>query len=67
MPAVLPYPLDGLWMCAAPPARKMFALLGGFAVVPLFGALIFAIPFTWLWYMLWSGKGEPVRQPQQVR
>ncbi|CAA9453835.1 MAG: hypothetical protein AVDCRST_MAG14-1289 [uncultured Rubrobacteraceae bacterium] len=50
-------------------ARKtamMFALLGGFAVVPFFGALIFAIPFTWLGYMLWSGKGEPVLQQKRV-
>lgn len=47
-------------------ARKpsmTFALLGGFAVAPFFGALIFAIPFMWLGYLLWSGKGEPVRQP----
>ncbi len=51
-------------------ARKptmTFALLGGFAVAPFFGALMFAIPFTWLGYTLWSGKGEPVRQPQRVR
>lgn len=44
-----------------------FALLGGLAGAPFFGALIFAIPFTWLGYILWSGKGEPVRQPQRVR
>ncbi len=51
-------------------ARKpavMFAVLGGFAVMPFFGALIFAIPFTWLGYTLWSGKSEPVRQPVRVR
>jgi len=51
-------------------ARKpsmTFALLGGFAVAPFFGALIFAIPFAWLGYMLWSGKVEPVRQSQRVR
>ena len=51
-------------------ARKpsmTFALLGGFAVAPFFGALIFAIPFMWLGYILWSGKGKPVRQPQRVR
>ncbi len=51
-------------------ARKpavMFAVLGGFAVMPFFGALIFAIPFTWLGYTLWSGKVEPVRHPQRVR
>ena len=46
---------------------KLFAVLGGFAVVPFFGALIFAIPFTWLGYVLWSGKDELVRQPQRVR
>jgi drug/metabolite transporter (DMT)-like permease len=51
-------------------ARKpamMFAVLGTTVVLPFFGALIFAIPFTWLGYTLWSGKGEPVRQPQRVR
>lgn len=51
-------------------ARKpsmTFALLGGFAVAPFFGALIFAIPFMWLGYILWSEKGEPVRHPQRVR
>ena len=51
-------------------ARKpsmTFAVLGGFAVAPFFGALIFAIPFTWLGYALWSGKVEPVRQPRRVR
>ena len=51
-------------------ARKpsmTFALLGGFAVAPFLGALIFAIPFTWLGYILWSEKSEPVRQPQRVR
>ncbi len=51
-------------------ARKpamTFAVLGGFAVLPFFGALVFAIPFAWLGYALWSGKGEPVRQPQRVR
>ncbi len=51
-------------------ARKpsmTFAVLGGFAIAPFFGALMFAIPFTWLGYILWSEKGEPVRQPQRVR
>lgn len=46
---------------------KLFAVLGGFAVAPFFGALIFAIPFTWLGYALWSGRGEPARQPRRVR
>jgi hypothetical protein len=36
-------------------------------VLSFFGALIFAIPFTWLGYTLWSGKSEPIRQPQSVR
>ncbi len=44
-------------------AAMMFAMLGGFVVVPVFGALIFAIPFTWLGYTLWSGEVEPVRHP----
>ena len=44
-------------------AAKLFVVPGGFAIVPFFGALIFAIPFTWLGYTLWSGKGEPVRHP----
>ena len=46
-------------------ARKpamMFALLGGFAVAPFFGALIFAVPFVWLGYALWSGEGGSVQQ-----
>lgn len=48
-------------------AARLFAVLGGFAVVPFFGALIFAIPFTWLGYTLWSGKVEPVGRSQRVR
>jgi hypothetical protein len=48
-------------------AAKLFAVLGGFVVLPFFGALIFAVPFTWVGYMLYSGKVEPVRQPQRVR
>ena len=51
-------------------ARKtamMFDVRGAAVLLPFFGALIFAIPFTWLGYTLWSGKGEPVRQPQRVR
>ena len=44
-----------------------FAVLGGFAVAPFFGAVIFAIPFTWLGYALWSGKVEPDRQTRRVR
>jgi hypothetical protein len=51
-------------------ARKtamMFAVLGLAVVLPFFGALIFAIPVTWLGYTLWSGKVEPVRRPQRVR
>lgn len=48
-------------------ATKLFAVLGAAVVLPFFGVLIFAIPFTWLGYTLWLGKGEPVRQPQRVR
>lgn len=47
-------------------AAKLFAELGAAVVLPFFGVLIFAIPFTWLGYMLWSGKVEP-GQPQRVR
>ena len=46
-------------------ARKpamMLALLGGFAVVPFFGALIFAVPFVRLGYALWSGEDRSVEQ-----
>ncbi len=46
---------------------KLFAVLGGFAVMPFFGAVIFAIPFTWLGYTLWSGQGEAAQQPRRVR
>ncbi len=51
-------------------ARKpamTFAVLGGFAVAPFFGAVIFAVPFAWLGYALWSGKVEPDRQTRRVR
>ena len=44
-----------------------FAVLGGFAVAPFFGAVIFAIPFAWLGYTLWSGQGQADRQPRRVR
>ena len=48
-------------------AALMFAVLGGFAVAPFFGALIFAIPFTWLGYTLWSGRTTSARQSARVR
>ena len=48
-------------------AAMMFAVLGAAVVLPFFGPLVFAIPFVWLGYKLWSGKVEPVRQPQRVR
>ena len=44
-----------------------FAVLGGFVVAPFFGVVIFAIPFTWLGYALWSGQVGPDRQPRRVR
>ena len=35
----------------------IFAVLGTFgALIPFIGAFIFAIPFAWLGYLLWSGK-----------
>ena len=46
---------------------KLFAVLGGFAVAPFFGAVIFAVPFAWLGYALWSGRFAPPRQPRRVR
>ena len=37
-------------------AAMMFAVLGLGVVVPFLGAFIFAIPFVWLGYLLWSGS-----------
>ena len=48
-------------------AAKLFAVLGAAVVLPFFGALIFAIPFTWLGYSLWSGRDEATRQTSRVR
>ena len=48
-------------------AATTFAVLGGFAVAPFFGALVFSIPFAWLGYALWSGKVEPDRQARRVK
>ena len=41
----------------------LFAVMGVGVVVPFLGAVLFAIPFVWLGYLLWSGKYERVQQP----
>jgi hypothetical protein len=33
------------------------------ALIPFFGALVFAVPFIWLGYLLWSGKYEDAGKP----
>jgi hypothetical protein len=43
-----------------------FAVLGVGVVVPFYGAFIFAIPFIWLGYLLWSGKYERSQQHSRV-
>ncbi len=45
----------------------MFAVLGAFVVVPFTGAVIFAIPFVWLGYLLYSSKYKRVQQTARVR
>jgi hypothetical protein len=48
-------------------AAMMFAVLGTCgALVPFIGAFIFAIPFAWLGYLLWSGKYEKDQQPSRA-
>ena len=48
-------------------AAMMFAVLGTCGVlVPFIGAFIFAFPFVWLGYLLWSGKYEKGQQPSRV-
>jgi hypothetical protein len=41
----------------------LFAVMGVGVVVPFLGAVLFAIPFAWLGYLLWSGKYQRERQP----
>jgi hypothetical protein len=48
-------------------AAMLFAMLGAAAVVPVAGAILFAIPFIWLGYALWSGGYATVRQPAPVK
>jgi hypothetical protein len=45
----------------------LFAVLGAGVMVPFFGAFIFAFPFVWLGYRLWSGKYERGQQSSRVR
>jgi hypothetical protein len=47
-------------------AAMLFAVFGVGVVVPFFGAFIFAFPFIWLGYLLWSGKYERGQQPSRV-
>jgi hypothetical protein len=45
----------------------MFAVPGTCgALIPLIGTLIFAIPFAWLGYLLWSGRYAGGQQPFRV-
>lgn len=48
-------------------AGMMFAVLGTCgALVPFIGAFIFAIPFAWLGYHMWSGRYEGGQLPARV-
>ena len=47
-------------------AAILFAAMGVGAIVPFLGAVLFAIPFVWLGYLLWSGKHERGQQPSRV-
>ncbi len=44
-------------------AAVMLVLPGVSLVVPFVGTFVFAIPFVWLGYLLWSGSGQ---QPSRV-
>jgi uncharacterized membrane protein YedE/YeeE len=44
-------------------AAVMLVLPGASVVVPFVGTFVFAIPFVWLGYVLWSGS---VQQPSRV-
>ena len=48
-------------------AAMLFAALGLGVVVPFLGAVIFAVPFVWLGYLLYSGKYQIAQQPSRVR
>lgn len=49
-------------------AGVLFAILGTCgALIPIFGAFVFAFPFGWLGYLAWSGKYEGGRQPSRVQ
>ena len=48
-------------------AAILFAVMGVGVVVPFLGAVIFAIPFVWLGYLLWLGKYERGQQPPRVK
>jgi hypothetical protein len=47
-------------------AAMLFAVFSVGVVVPFLGAFIFAFPFIWLGYLLWSGKYERGQQPSRV-
>ena len=44
-------------------AAVSFAVMGVGVIVPFFGAFIFALPFVWLGYLLWSGRFGRAQQP----
>ena len=44
-------------------AAVMLVLPGACVMLPFIGSFVFAIPFVWLGYLLWSGKFERVQQP----
>ena len=46
---------------------QLLAVLGVGVVVPVFGVFIFAFPFIWLGYLLWSGGYESGQEPSRVR
>jgi hypothetical protein len=45
-------------------ASALFTSLGTCgALIPMYGAFIFALPFGWLGYLMWSGKYEGLATP----
>jgi hypothetical protein len=48
-------------------AAILFTAMGVGVVVPFLGAVIFAIPFVWLGYLLWSSTYGEAEQPPRVR
>ena len=49
-------------------SSMLFAILATCgALIPFIGAFIFALPFAWLGYLLWSGQYVGSQQPSRVR